>query len=108
MYLEDGAKPFLEEGRPLLPSELPLQNSINLPNLGIPWKDRVPTSDFSNIGGHNTKKGKKCTVEITTNNTSYKCKGRFVNGVCQPCAGNVVNYATDPNWEAQSVFSILR
>ena len=56
MYLEDGAKPFLEEGRPLLPSELPLQNSINLPNLGIPWKDRVPTSDFSNIGGRKRRK----------------------------------------------------
>ena len=97
------------EGTPVsLPSDV-TTNPLNLPNLGIPWKDR-PDMTYSNIGGgHKTKGGKNCTVEYSTNNTSYKCKGKFdASGNCQPCSQNVVNHATDPNWEAQSVFSRLR
>jgi len=74
------------------------------------WKksQEETTSGFSNVGGTGHRTKGRCTVEINTNNTKYKCKGKYVNGVCQPCGGNVVNYATDPNWEAQSVFSRLR
>ena len=100
---------------------LPSVSLINEPNLGIPTIEKPTvspvtqpstieaTSRFSNIVGWGRHKTKgNCTVEFSTNNTKYKCKGKYVNGVCQPCAGNVVSYATDPNWEAQSVFSRLR